>query len=168
MKLLLLVFYICVLKGYAQDSIVNYLDKDGLITKVKYKARAFETIVKKDSTWLVRVYYSNGKIQRLGHYKHKNKTKPIGNFFDFFRNGQLRKSYFYNENSEKSKGVKQWFYNGALSSTGFFENCKKEGIWKYYHMNGRVASKLYFKNDSMVKSLTYDPYGAKLDSPLIK
>ena len=59
-------------KSYAQDSIVNYLDFRGNVTK-KSKSFSVETIVKKSGFWQYTAYYRNGKIKEKGQYNNKRK-----------------------------------------------------------------------------------------------
>jgi len=155
------------MKGYTQDSLVNYLDRKGEISK-KEQARYIETIVRKDSLWLVRRYFANGKIFRLGKFKHKAKKQPIGEFLEYYSNGHLKKKFFYNDKSLKSNWIKNWFYTGKLSHSGNYRNGKREGIWKFYHSNGNMASKLYYKNEHIVKSVIYDEQGAEIKVSLIR
>lgn len=165
MKKLFLLFTILIsMKSFSQkDSIVNYLDKKGEITKNKTKARFIETIVKKDSVWLVTQFYRNGKVSRRGFYNDRKKKKPIGQFFSFFRDGKLKSEWNYNTDSKLEGVNKYWFGNGNLDRIGYNQNDKRIGIWKYYHVNGKDALRQYFTEGKLVKNVFYDSNGEKLN-----
>ena len=75
-KVLLLLILFISFQGFSQkDSIVNYLDSKGKIIKKKNKARYIETVVKKDSLWLITKYFRNGKIAQRGFYQDNKKKK---------------------------------------------------------------------------------------------
>ena len=155
------------LKGYSQDSIVNYLDRNGKVINKK-NAVEIETIVKKDTIWKVTYYYRNGKIKKYGHFKTKDKKAPVGEFVKFNRTGKISSIFFYNFNSKKTGHYKSWFDNGNISSIGMYINDKKESIWKYYHYNGNEACRLYFKKDSILKTVISDVRGNIITDKLVK
>lgn len=150
--------------SYSQDSIVNYLDGKGKIVEKKY-ATQIETLVKKDTLWQVTRFFGNGKVKNFGHFKNKDKKQPIGEFITYYRNGQVSTLLFYNNQGKKNGDYKTWFANGKLSVNGTYLSDKKESIWKYYHYNGIEASRLYYKNDSIMKTIIYDENGKQLNVP---
>lgn len=152
---------------YGQDSIVNYLDKEGKIID-KINAVEIETIVKKDSLWEVTKYYRNGKIKQIGHFKTKYKTIPIGEFLTFNRKGKISRIIYYDFYGMKNGLSRSWFDNGNISSFEIYQNDKKEGKWKYYHYNGNEACRLYYKNNSILKTIIYDEKGIEIHANLIE
>ena len=151
----------------AQDSIVNYLDNKGKTIK-KEKATEIETIVKKDSLWLVTKYFRNGKIKKIGYFNTKDKKKPVGEFITYHKNGQVSSLVYYNKDSKKDGRNQAWFANGELSYKGFYLDDKKEGLWRYYHYNNAEACRIFHKNDSILKTVIFDEQGKQLDVGLVE
>lgn len=152
---------------YSQDSIVNYLDSKGKIVEKEY-ATQLETLVKKDTLWQVTRYLGNGKVYLSGHYKNIDKKQHIGELITYHINGQVASLLFYNNQGKKNGRYQAWFANGKLSGNGIYLTGKKESIWKYYHYNGIEASRIYYKNDSILKAMIFDDEGKKLNVDLIK
>jgi len=152
---------------FSQDSIVNYLDSKGKIVNKEY-ATQIETLVKKDTLWQRTKYFRNGKIKNFGHYKNIDKKQHIGEFITYYRNGQVSSLLFYNYQGKKNGRYQNWFDSGKLSYSGTYLNDKKESIWSYYHYNGIEASRLYYKNDSILKTIIFDDKGKELNVGLIE
>lgn len=153
-------------RANSQDSIVNYLNYKGKIVEKEY-AIQIETLVKKDTLWQVTRYFGNGKVKRFGHFKNKDKKQPIGEFISYHRNGKVSSLLFYNNQAYKNGPCQTWFSNGELNTNGIYLSDKKEGAWKYYHYNGIEASRVYYKNDSILKAIVFDDEGKKLNHNLI-
>ncbi|WP_299157394.1 hypothetical protein [uncultured Tenacibaculum sp.] len=152
-----------------KDSIVNYLDWKGKVVKKKNKASFIETVVKKDSLWLITRYYRNGKMYKKGYYKDEKKKNPIGSFLEYYRNGKLKASYSYNLKSKLNGIQKVWFYTGAINHIGFFKNGVEIGIWKYYHTNGKSACRRYFSAEgNLIKTKIYNLEGKEIKEALIE
>ena len=168
MKNILLLIFLSLFhfNNYGQDSIVNYLDREGK-TIDKKNAVEIETIVKKDSLWEVTKYFRNGKIKQIGNFKTKYKKWPIGEFVTFNRKGKISRIIYYDFSGKKNGLSKSWFDNGNISSSEIYQNDKKEGKWKYYHYNGNEACRLYYKNDSILKTIIYNEKGIEIHSKLI-
>ena len=165
-NLLLFLAFTLITSIHSQDSIVNYLDGKGKIVNKEY-ATQIETLVKKDSLWLVTTYFGNGKIKNIGHYRNKDKKQRIGEFVTYHRNGQSSNILFYNDKNEREGHSQTWFDTGTLSFDGIYLGDKKEGAWKYYHYNGIEASRVYYKNDSILRSVIFDEEGKQLNHILI-
>ncbi|WP_028889531.1 toxin-antitoxin system YwqK family antitoxin [Tenacibaculum ovolyticum] len=166
MKKILLLFILFVsFQGFSQkDSIVNYLDKKGKITKDKEKARSFEIVTKKlDSLWLVRKYRRNGKLFNYTHYLSANKKIKIGESVSFNKHGKMNVLNFYNKEGRKHGRAQTWFDNGNKNIEGIYLEGKREGVWKLYHYNGKLASKGVFKKDSLLKTSFYNSLGNKIE-----
>ena len=99
-NLLCFFLFAIAVEGFCQDSIVNYLDNKGKIT-TKVNARKIEVITQKDSIWVAKQYYRNGQIFRLGNFRSINKRHPVGNFFEFHKNGKIKKIITYNNKNKK-------------------------------------------------------------------
>jgi len=155
------------IKVYSQDSIVNYLDNKGVIVK-KNNAIEIETIVKKDTLWKVTKYFRNSKLKNQGHYKTKDKKIPVGEFITFNKKGKVSSIIFYDLYGKKKGPYKAWFDNRNINVTGIYLNDMKEGIWKYYHYNGKEACRQYIKNDSIVKTVLHNENGDIVNGDFIK
>jgi hypothetical protein len=156
------------MNGYSQDSIVNYLDRNGKITS-REKAIKIETIVKKtDSIWEYSKYRDNGILNSRSYFRTKEKKIKIGQSVFYSRNGKMTSLEFYDLNGLKNGKNQIWFDNGNKSSFGRYIKNKKEGVWRYYHFNGNIASKLYYKNDKLLKSVIFDETGQEIDVELIE
>ena len=166
-KIIYPILLISILKLSAQDSIVNYLDSKEKKTK-KSKAFFVETLVKKNDLWIQTLYHRNRKIKKKGQYLTFNKSLPIGNFYEFFRSGDLKKVNTYNDASQLDGYTKAWFSENKLNYTGNYENGSKAGIWKYYHVNGKIACKQYFQNSKIIKTVVFDEEGIKIKKDLIE
>ena len=152
---------------YSQDSIVNYLDSKGKIVEKEY-ASQIETLVKKDTLWQGTRYFGNGKVKNFGHFKNKDKKLHIGEFISYHRNGQVSSLLYYNNQGKKNGRYQGWFDTSILSFNGIYLNDKKESIWKYYHYNGIEASRIYYKDDSILKSIIFDEEGKQLNVALVE
>ncbi len=164
-KVLLLLILLMSLKGHSQkDSIVNYLDKKGKITKDKEIARSFEIITKKsDSLWFVRKFRRSGKLYNYTYYKSKDKKNKIGESVNFNKHGKMTSLLYYNNKGEKHGKETRWFDNGNKNIEALYLKGDKEGVWKLYHYNGTIASRGVFKKDSLLKSTFYNLQGNKID-----
>ena len=163
-KVLLLLILLVSFKGYSQkDSIVNFLDKKGKITKDKSKARSFEIITKKsDSLWFVRKFLRSGKLYNYTHYKSKDKRNKIGESVNFNKYGKTTSLLYYNNKGEKHGKETHWFDNGNKNIEALYLKGNKEGVWKLYHYNGTIACRAVFKKDSLLKSTFYNLLGKKV------
>ena len=166
-KLLFIGILFVVVKGFSQDSIVNYLDSKGKLTS-STNARYFEIIKKKsDTIWMISMYRKSGKLIYYSFSKSKDKKEKIGQFVSFFETGQKSGMHFYDVNGLRKGKVESWFRSGQTSLKGRFLNDKKVGVWNYYHFNGKLASRLFYKNDSLIKSVAYDENGVKSNKKVI-
>lgn len=104
------------------------------------------------------------EIQKNVSYDHEGKIATIEEFDD---NGDLKGFRQYLNQSDKPIDVKTnkgsfvfKFRNGIKSVEGFFAKKKKEKQWTFYHQNGRIASKINYKNGMQNGlSIFYDKYG---------
>lgn len=164
--ILLFIVFICVNAYSQKDSIVNYLDVKGNVIKDKTEAKSFEILTKKDdSLWLVRSYRRNGKISNYTHYLTKEKKVKIGESISYNKHGKISALLYYNEKGEKHGKSQVWFDNGNLNMQGVYLKGKREGVWKIYHYNGKLAGRGIAKNDSIIKTTYYNDKGEKINDP---
>jgi len=167
-KLLFMCVALFTIKGYTQDSIVNYLDRKGKSTTMLL-AKIIETKVKKeDSIWEHSRYDYKGKLRSIHYHKTKESKKKVGQSIIYTGKGVMISLSFNDINGLKEGKDQTWFYDGSRGSDGRYIKDKREGLWMYYHFNGNIASKLYYKNDSILKSIIYDETGKKINKELVK
>lgn len=151
----------------SQDSIVNFLDIRGKIS-TKDKAVTLETVVKKgERNWELTRYYANGIPKIIGHYASENRTTKKGRFQYYSDKGLLTGIVTYDSLGQKDGKTLFLFKNKKVSHRGIYKKNKKEGIWKYYHFNGNLAARLYYKADSMYTYKLWNDEGALLNEKLI-
>jgi len=165
-KILIICIALFAIKGYSQDSIVNYLD-------FKYKkclketALYVQTVVKKGHLWQGTVYYSSGRIKFKGNYKEKTLKTKIGLFKKYNEKGNLKSIQKYNLKGKK-EGAYLYFSDKGLNITkGYFLNDKKEGVWKYFDELGNKRGRLVFKKDKVLRYKLWDQRNNVLDEKLI-
>mgnify|MGYP000386223278 FL=1 len=163
-KLLLLFILFIAVQGYSQkDSIINFLGRKGKVIKNKEKVRFFEIITKKsDSLWLTKRYRRNGKQVASWFTKDKERKNKIGESKTFNGSGKLSSIVYYNLKGNKTGRYRSWFDNTAKNIEGIYIDGSKEGVWKYYHYNGVLASRKIYKKDSLLKSSYYNEKGVKI------
>ncbi|MET2985443.1 toxin-antitoxin system YwqK family antitoxin [Aureibaculum conchae] len=162
--LLLIIFFSKTI--YAQDSIVNFLDGKNNVTTAE-NARNIRIIVKRDSIWEMTIYKRGGFPVRKGFYKTKDLKVPQGQFQNFSKSGIVTAVTNYNKNGLKDGVAVFWFKDGAISHKGIYKNGKKEGVWNYYHHNGKLASRVYAKNNDILKYQVWDENGKSLNDTII-
>lgn len=158
-KLLIICVALFAIKGYTQDSIVNYFDGKGKKTIREFAEIIEITLKKSDSIWEFSRYRENGIIGHRSFSKTKEKKKKIGQEMAYSRKGKMIALRFYDLNGLKDGRVKCWFYEGNKSHLGRYVKDKKESVWTYFHHNGNIASKLYYKNDTLLKRVIYNERG---------
>lgn len=151
-----------------KDSIFNYLDKKGKITTDFSEAKYFETIVRQNDTlWMTKQYRESGKLKSYWFSNSSDNSKKIGQFVAYKKNDSVEGFQFYNKYGVLQGKAMRWFDNGNKNFEGNYINGKKEGAWLYYHYNGILATKAFFKNDSIMKAYYFDETGNKINTPKI-
>lgn len=103
---------------------MNQTDSDGL----------------RQGTW--QKNYPNGNPLYKGTF---NDGKPVGEWFRYHENGQVKAKIQYAENSD-SAYTQLFSKKGEKVAEGVFIDEKKEGKWVYFSGNKKVAEE-EFKND---------------------
>lgn len=139
---------------------------------------------KKDGLW--KAYYRNGQLKSEGSYTEGLKE---GLHKEWQHNGILLLEGFYANG--KANGLMKWFHEkGHLAGEGnmvddarvgpwkicdieengfcieaYFENDKREGIWKIHHKNSsdKLWKEQTFKNDKMVAEKCWDKNGKQIE-----
>lgn len=128
-------FFIASLTAFAQSEVRTYYDSAWQLTTKAY-GRYYRLGIIDPNTYKyegeVRDYFVDGAIEMKGRYKAGVK---IDTFFFYYPGGK-----------PKAKGL-------------YWDN-KRQGIWTYYHENGKVSDKVYFKDGNFICALEcYDELG---------
>lgn len=78
------------------------------------------------------IYYPNGKIKSIGNTDDFTKEYRIGHWNEFYENGQLKESGYYNLETYQEcciSGICDAYYSYKI------------GEWLYYHENGKLKAK---------------------------
>lgn len=110
--------------GQTGDTLTNYKDINGF----------------KQGKWSKK--YKNGKIAYIANFKNDH---LIGPYQRFYTNGKLRIEVVYDE--KESGFAKLYYDNGVVGAEGQYINKNvKHGVWKYYGVDGRLATTVTYKN----------------------
>lgn len=152
---------------YAQnDTIINYLDYRGSKTNDISELFYLETITKNgDSLWITKRFNVKGKLFAYWYTKTSDYNNKIGQSITLDSNDSISSLEFYNQKSLKHGQSKGWFNNRKLNWEGRYVDGKREGAWQYYHYNGKLALKGFFKNDSLIRAYHFDENGVKINKP---
>jgi len=93
--------------------------------------------------------YPSGVIKFKGQFRFGERH---GHWISFFPNGKLWSEMEYD------KGIRQginttYYISGIKRYTGFYKNDKQDSTWSYYDSTGRLAEKVLYKADRIVKKL---------------
>lgn len=149
---------------YAQnDTIINYLDSKSKIIvngDEKKDFKFIESIIKiSDSLWQVKVYRNNGKLYVFRNSKTNDGRLIIGQELRFHINDSLSSITNYNEKGIRDGKTISWFMNKNKNYEGNFLDGNREGLWKFYHYNGVLAAKGFYKRDTLLKVNYFDEKG---------
>lgn len=93
--------------------------------------------------------YPSGIIKFKGQFRFGERH---GHWLSFLPNGDLWSEMQYDKGLREgpNKVMRQ---NGALLYTGFYKNDKQDSTWSYFDESGKLAKKVEYKNDRMVREL---------------
>ncbi len=127
-KSMFLLPFMLVLMGMAvaQENNVNQKDEDGL----------------RQGRWVG--HFSNGNLRYEGNFVD---NEPVGVFKYYYPDGPLRAELKHLEEEENM--VKATFYhkNRQIMAEGFFDNRKKQGLWRFFNRQGRLMAENYYHQD---------------------
>lgn len=112
---------------------------------------------KREGLWLS--FYNNKTLRDSAIYLH---DKPIGTSISWHPNGFIADSVYTNEDGS---GVsKSWFGNGSISSIRKYSiGHKKDGLWKFYHRNGKYSSLETYYDSRLVDKKYFDEAGIQMN-----
>jgi|KNS7NT10metaT_FD_contig_101_140509_length_3482_multi_6_in_0_out_0_2 antitoxin component YwqK of YwqJK toxin-antitoxin module len=157
------------LLSYSQqkNTTVQFYNSKGEIVNDMSDSFYYQTIVKrKDSLYKVSRYRKNGNLFAYWFTQSLNPKDQIGQSVLLNSKGNISSVSFYNSSGEKHGKSESWFDNGNKNYEGRYINGKREGLWRFYHQNGKIAQQGFFKNDSVVKASYFDDKGIKMLKPL--
>ena len=147
---------------YSQDSISTYYNINW--KKCDKSEAAYFRVIKHPSNkiWVANDYYISGEIQMIGHYSDKKCTKKEGDFFYYFKNGQVSQKVSYNNNLLDGTRY-AYFVDGSVSEQGEYKLGKKNGGFKYLYKSGTVAWYEQFRMDTLVLKELWNDKSQELD-----
>ena len=167
MKNLLFIFALTfAIQGHSQDTIVNFLNRNGKVLKQE-DATVIQMIVKKDTAFLESLFsVKTRKLLSIGHYSDEAITKKVGQFQFYDKEGVLEIIANYNKEG-KYHGKYLSFKKGKEQISGIYSNGKKNGMWNYYDDNGNKQARIIYNNDDVYKYTLWNETGKVIDEPLI-
>lgn len=112
---------------------------------------------KKEGLWLG--YYPNGLMEDSTVYVNGN---PSGTSLGWHSSGYLSDSIVYN--TDGSAVEINWCTNGSPSGAGRLMNGKLNGIWTFFHNNGKLAAREMYALGQLQSREYYSASGEKEDT----
>ncbi|MGY3793039.1 toxin-antitoxin system YwqK family antitoxin [Aquimarina sp. 433] len=148
-------------KEKKSDLDVTYNSRDFLLQNgvLQYKGTPFSGIITSSDS----VYKITTKISYLAGKKHGEEIKTYDNttlaekrFYQhgkktdthkgWWKNGQLKFQYEFNNQGEYHGKVAEWYQNGQQSKVFHFINGKEDGSQKMWSSNGKIRANYVAKN----------------------
>jgi antitoxin component YwqK of YwqJK toxin-antitoxin module len=115
-----------------------------------------------ETSYYEEVYCQNGQLI-IKDFPSSQKKQHI---FSYYCNGKVRSELDYIFPVGGFGDIKRWYENGNLefiehkdtvstaNSVGIFvKGTIREGVFKYYNMNGLMDSELTYRNDTLIKTI---------------
>ncbi len=118
--------------------------------------------------WLVKTFFSSGQLQA----KYADSIvsgKEYKYFQEYYENGKLKMTGFYN-NKEVKCGIWTTYYeNGNMEIIFNYNEGNLDGLYNYFHDNGQLWTERVYKDGKLWNvNSNYDRNGKKRDSGTIK
>lgn len=166
-KLLLLCFVSFFSKGFSQDTLVNYLDTRGQITKIAEQASLIQVLIKNDIGIKENLYrLPSKKIISTGHYLDEKLMIKVGQFQYYDEEGALQIVSNFNSKGELH-GNYILFNKKKKRRVGVYKDGKMNGAWYYYDLQGQKQARIIYKNNEVYAHTLWDAEGNLKDEPLI-
>jgi antitoxin component YwqK of YwqJK toxin-antitoxin module len=109
----------------------------------------------------------NGKLFEEGNYHHLTGSES-GLWKRYYPNGQLKELINYDLDGKLGRVGKyeEYYENGQLREEGYYKDSNFDGLWLYYHQNGKLSAKrkFYRANGEMeVIQECWDENGVKFE-----
>jgi antitoxin component YwqK of YwqJK toxin-antitoxin module len=99
------------------------------------------------------------------YYKNGNLKWQLTDTTDkyWYKNGQLKDEYNYNQEG-KSDGIdKHWYKNGQLWYEESFKNGKRDGLFRDWYKNGQLAVEKNYKDGKRLSKKRWDEEGKPIN-----
>ena len=93
--------------------------------------------------------YPNGLVKFKGFYRFGERH---GMWLSFYPTGIAWSEMHYDKGLRHGPNI-AYYENGEIRYSGFYKNDEKDSVWSYYDTIGKIAEKVLFKDDKMVKKL---------------
>ncbi|MEN8929003.1 MAG: toxin-antitoxin system YwqK family antitoxin [Flavobacteriales bacterium] len=123
----------------SEESTYKSGKKDGLC-KIWYEngLLAEESTYKNDEKdGLCKIWFINGQLKVESLYKNGQEIKK-GKYLEYYKNGQTKYEYNYNENSEFDGLYMSYEENGRIRQKGTMIEGEKDGFWIDYEMRSHL------------------------------
>lgn len=148
----------------AQDTTVSYLSskwEESTLENAEYK----RVLIQKNSDYfVVEDYLVNGLPYLRGQFHTADITKPFGEFVSFNEVGTITEVYNYNDSSELHGPYRTYDSEGRLSAERYYNNGQKDGLWKWFYVNGLISWFEQWRNDTLVMLQQFSPSGEEYSS----
>jgi antitoxin component YwqK of YwqJK toxin-antitoxin module len=91
--------------------------------------------------------YPTGIVKFRGQYRF---GQQHGHWLSFYPNGMAWSEMHYDKGKRHGPNI-TYYEDGKKRYEGFFKLDKKDSIWNYYDSLGKVAVRVLYKNDLIVK-----------------
>ena len=97
-------------------------------------------------------YYENGQERTKGNYIE---GIPFGLWEYFTEEGLLRRKTTYNKKGSEEGYFENYHMNGKIRSRGFYKNQQYDGLWELFYQNGQISQRGNFKDGERVGRWEY-------------
>ena len=103
-------------------------------------------------TGVLKNFFSTGEISVIDHFKD---GKQHGEFKSFHKNGNISMKGNFFEGKQNGDWY-EYYEDGALYWKLNYKNgLKKDGLFEMFHQNGKLRSKVFYKNNKPYTNLLY-------------
>jgi hypothetical protein len=93
--------------------------------------------------------YPSGITKFTGFFRFGQRH---GQWMSFYPNGEPWSEMHYDKGMRHGPN-KAYFENGGLRYEGSYKNDEQDSVWNYYDTLGKIAEKVLYKNDRIIKKL---------------
>jgi antitoxin component YwqK of YwqJK toxin-antitoxin module len=167
--------------GYALNTDSGWYRMDFILHHPKNKIQMsglYKDKENKIKNGVFKWYYFNGNLKTYGKYIENRKEGLWLNWYSngsladslTYKDGQLvgiNKSWYKNDFLKDSLSLDEngngiytaWFDDSSPSEAGRYKNYKKNGVWTYFHKNGKISSKEIYRMDTLISFQLFNEEG---------
>ena len=97
-------------------------------------------------------YYENGQARTKGNYIE---GIPFGLWEHFTEEGLSSSKTTYNKKGSEEGYFENYHMNGKIRSRGFYKNQQYDGLWELFYQNGQISQRGNFKDGEKVGQWEY-------------